>query len=213
MMTAATGGTDAALRAFLPVLLVFVGAVLVPAPTFAAAPSTPESPDEAPAKPSHRQRALLTSPLLPTLALVANSAGLDAVAGNLRYHQMLTEDLGFTVTGAIGHINLLLRFYTVGVRVGPRATFSNRGVNGWFVHPNFLFAMGWSNIKGGGSTHWVPIVGAGVAGGYTFVWGPVALELGLGGYYSALLRSGGAVADVAAPPIKPELNISVGYAF
>lgn len=177
---------------------------------------------------SDRHFAILVNPLVPLILDAiqneldeqeGNLIGIGAFDINLRAHQIVTKEMGYTLQFEYSQLSFFTQTTYVGVRGGPRFSFRNKGLTDWSWMPFIL--LGRNVISAG--THsfcsWATL-GAGAEIDFTWFWGDVLLEMGLGGYSTqnfAYTTYSETFTDTTAPPPlspwKPLLTLGIGYAF
>jgi|GEM_PF-3442840 len=155
----------------------------------------------------YAEQAILINPTPATISLLAAALSLPLGIINLRYHRVIDRRVGLTIAPAFSHFDAGATWTVVGVRAGPRFTWRGKGLRGWYMFPFGMVGWGWVTALGRDVTS-APMAGLGMECGYTFIWGPVAMELGTGLYASGFAFDG----DV--PPLfnpRPIFNASLGY--
>ena len=174
-----------------------------------------------------RSNGLTWNPLVPMLAQIASgdleeegsliNAGLSDF--NLRFQRRVHKKTGFTLQAEYTQLSLFTRTTYVGIRGGPRFFFHSNNLKGWSATP--FATLGRSSITAGTYSlgSWF-VCGAGSEFNYTFFWGPMLMELGLGGYFTQNVGytvHAESMKDTTAPDSliqwKPLLTMGVGYAF
>lgn len=159
-------------------------------------------------------QALLLNPIGPIvgLALTANDAIEKVYSLNLRYHHELGRHVALTVAPVFTHAEILsVSTQSLGLKVGPRLSTADPGLEGWYVLPLALAGGVWS-WQGEHSLTSAFLWGGGLEAGHTWNWGGFVLETGLGVQYSgyAAHRSFDE-SSIPGPSLKPMINGSVGY--
>ncbi len=138
---------------------------------------------------------------------------------NLRFQHRLNRKIGFTVQAEYTRLSTFIQTTYVGIRGGPRFFFHPTKLNGWSSTP--FVTLGRSIITAGSYSlsSWV-VCGAGGELNYTHLWGPILIELGLGGYFTQNLGYSihadslqGTAAPAPMSEWKPLLTMGIGYAF
>ncbi len=168
-----------------------------------------------PTPPTGPGQIVTSNPIGPLITLAGSALfpllrfGPGAVVLNARYHRSLSPALGLTVTPTIAIVHAIYRATTFGVKAGPRWTFRDAWLSGWYVHPSAH--LGWiraARLDGSGARSGIS-AGLSVEGGYTWAWqSGFVLELGLGMGWSAAIPLGDG--DTVSGP-RPGLNIGLGY--
>ncbi len=168
------------------------------------------------------EHAVVVNILGPTLTALGSAAlpaiglGDGAFVLNPRIHLAVTPGRAWTLTPTVAWISAAYDTWTVGVKGGPRFSGRSRWLGGWYLHP--FAALGWIHVRPlreGAPAAAEGIdgisLGAGVEGGYSFLWDSgFALELGLGLGYTTAISFGD---DAAVHGFRPVLQIGVGYAW
>ena len=177
---------------------------------------------------SERTFAVLVNPLVPAILDIiqnefddkeANLIGMGAFDLNLRAHQIVNKEMGYTIQFEYSQLSFFTQTTYVGIRGGPRFSFRKTGLTDWSWNPFLLLGR---NVIAAGTysfCSWAT-VGAGAEIDLTWFWGDILFELGLGGYSThnfAYTTYSETFEDTVAPapisPWKPLLTMGVGYAF
>lgn len=178
-------------------------------------------------KNEHRINGITWNPLIPVLAHIAledlreEGSLIDAGLSdfNLRFQRRVHKKIGLTLQTEFTQLSLFTRTTYVGVRGGPRFYFHNNNLAGWSATP--FVTLGRSSITAGsyGLSSWL-VSGAGSEINYTFFWGSLLIELGLGGYFTQNIgytAHAESMQDTTVPDSmiqwKPLLTMGIGYAF
>ena len=165
----------------------------------------------------------LTSALIQTFLgdLEEEGALIDAGVSdfNLRFQRRINSKIGLTLQAEYTQFSLFTQTTYVGIRGGPRIFFHPNNLKGWSATP--FVTLGRSSITAGtySLSTWF-VWGAGSEINYTWFWGPVLIELGLGGYFTQNIgyrAHAESMQDTTAPDslsqLKPLLTMGLGYAF
>ena len=174
------------------------------------------------------QFAILFNPLVPVILdtiqneldeTEAKMIGIGATDFNLRTHQILNKEMGYTLQFEYSRLSFFTQTTYVGIRGGPRLSLRKTGLTDWSWTPFVLLGR---NVLSAGTyslCSWAT-VGAGAELDFTWFWGNILFEMGLGGYSTqnfGYTIHAETFKDTSAPaPIsswKPLLTMGVGYAF
>lgn len=158
------------------------------------------------------QNAVLINPLGPLTGLAATAGGITTVSANLRYHHAVTPHLGVSIIPEFGHAEqFTIGVNVVGAKLAARISINGTNLEGWYLSPLAVAGWAWAQ-KADNRLASGAVLGAGVEGGYAWHWDHLALEVGAGAYYSALV--GYSSFDRGPEPrsgLSPLLNVSAGY--
>jgi hypothetical protein len=191
---------------------------LLLAATALASPTAGDAP--APEEPPPRS-AVLIDPLGPTIALAARALDIPALDANLRGHHMVSDRIGVTVELDFTQLTMsyAVRGWYLGARAGPRLALRGRGLEDWTLTPFVLGGPTVVTVPGSGPMARWGVLGGGAEAGRTWVWGPVAFELGLGLLvtrnigYRAMAPAAVGRGPEPGPFVVPMLDLGVGHAW
>ncbi|MAA78435.1 MAG: hypothetical protein CL916_04180 [Deltaproteobacteria bacterium] len=146
---------------------------------------------------------------------------IDAGASdfNLRFQRRINSKIGFTIQADYTQFSLFTRMTYIGIRGGPRLFFHPTNLKGWSATP--FVTLGRNSITAGtySLSSWF-MCGAGSEINYTWFWGSLLMEVGLGGYFTQNLgyriHAESMQATTAPAPLntwKPLITMGLGYAF
>lgn len=172
-----------------------------------------------PADTEPHDTAVLTGPIGPIVAVVANVLEIPSFDANLRVLHVHGDRWGWTAqTDVITTVPFFVRATHVGLRGGPRLSLRGRGLSDWTVGAFGILGITDVSVAGGSLARYA-VVGGGLEGGRTWVWKRFTMELGLAVYSTGNIAyaSDAEVLEDERPaslsPIKPSVNWSLGYAF
>ena len=161
----------------------------------------------------------LSQSLLRNVEEEADLINIGVADFSLRFQNRLASKIGILIQADYTQLSLFTQTTYVGVRGGPRYFFRPTGLGGWSATPFIL--IGRSVVAAGayGLASWT-VCGLGAEMDYTWSWGPVLLEIGLGGYTAyniGYTAHADTLNETSAPPTisqwKPLLTMGIGYAF
>lgn len=171
--------------------------------------------------PAPPRNAVVVDPLAPALALVLRALELPALDLNLRGHRILSDSVG--ITAELDYTSLAgaytVRTWHTGGRVGARLALRGRGLSDWTVTPFVLGGVTGVTVDGYGGLARYGVLGSGVEAGRTWVWGPVALDLGVGLYtamnlgYQVLAPAAEGTEVGPGPFLRPLVDLGIGHAW